>query len=315
MRVRSYRRWLWAGAIAVAASASSAGLGASLCKDGKQEYERNVLSTEYRRRNQLTALEKEFEEKKYLASGRTPYDRIYNAPQEDLDALIQRLAQEALPDDWEAQVKVEEFNKFLLLVKGPSPQAAPEPEKVLEYLKPAWPYIKPYLRNLAIYDGRHTCRWFLTADVLTVMDRSEIVGLPLANMKHNGQSFTDSNSLAIPFESAGGHMLVKAIVIGSNGRYEQVFLVDTGANMSMIGEGLAQVTGPESEGKTKTFQTARGPIDCRVVTRTIRVGEIEVTQEVAVNPVEDVALLGVSFFEGKSYLVDSSQKQLYVWNK
>jgi predicted aspartyl protease len=261
------------------------------------------------------ALEKEFKEKKYLASGPTPCDRIYNAPQDDLNDLIQRLAHEALPDDWETQVKVEEFNKFLLLVRGPNPQVAPEPEKVLEYLKSAWPYLKPYLRNLAIYDGRHTCHWFLTADILTVMDRAEIAGLPLASMKHNGQSFTDSNSLTIPFESAGGHMLVKGIVMGSGGRYEQEFLVDTGASMSMISEGLAQVTGPERGGGTETFQTARGSITCRIVTRTIRVGEIEVTQEVAVNPTEDVALLGVSFFEDKSYMVDSSQKRLYVWNK
>ena len=112
-------------------------------------------------------------------------------------------------------------------------------------------------------------------------------------------------------------MFVRATVSGPAGMFETSMLVDTGASMSTIGTGLAQQTGYErlEDAQRETFRTANGLITCPIIPRTVRVGELEVTQEVAVSPESGSDLLGIKFFEQKDYLVDSSEKKIYVWSK
>ena len=52
-----------------------------------------------------------------------------------------------------------------------------------------------------------------------------------------------------------------------------------------------------------------------IVTRTINVGGIQRRIEIAVDPNDQVNLLGVNFFEGMDYIVDFKNSAIYVWEK
>ena len=71
------------------------------------ERERRAVMIQFRDRDRK--LNNDYSQKKYLATGETVYDRIFNAKDQSIIELIQRIAAESLPKDWSCEVRVEEF--------------------------------------------------------------------------------------------------------------------------------------------------------------------------------------------------------------
>jgi len=119
------------------------------------------------------------------------------------------------------------------------------------------------------------------------------------------------------FQEINGHIFIPVIVVGEYGGYETIMMLDTGASMTVISLELAQKTGYEDLNNIsrRTFSTANGLMTCPIVQREIVIVDLNNKQAVAVNLEDDSDLLGVDFFESREYIIDSTSKCIYIWNK
>ncbi len=281
-----------------------------------------VLKSEMERLNQEKEKKKlldEFDKNKYLASGKDVYERIYNNKQSDIVDLIQKLALEAFPNNWKMDVKVEEFTNFILLVQVDVKSNEPAVTDIIKNLVPVLDNSDGYLKNVAIYNEKHQCFLFFDENALNELIKNKKLGTNAINeAKRKGEGFLRYNAIKIDYQEINGHIFIPVIVVGEYGGYEETnMMLDTGASMTVISLELAQKTGDEDLNNIsrRTFSTANGLITCPIVQREIIVGDIYTKQAVAVNLEDDSDLLGVDFFESRDYIIDSTSKCIYVWNK
>ena len=281
-----------------------------------------TLKSEMERLNQEKEKKKlldEFDKNKYLASGKDAYERIYNNKQDDIVDLIQKLVLEAFPNNWKIDVKAEEFTNFILLVQVDVKSNESAVTDIIKNLVPVLDHSDGYLKNVAIYNEKHQCYLFFDENALNELVKNKKLGTNTTNeAKRKGEEFLRHNSIKIDFKEINGHIFIPVIVIGEYGSPETIMmLLDTGASMTIISLELAQKTGQEDlDGvPQETFSTANGSMTCPIVQREIIVGELDRKQAVAVNLEDDSNLLGVDFFESRDYIIDSTSKCIYVWNK
>ena len=263
-------------------------------------------------------LEDEFEKNKYLATGKNVYERIYNNKQSDIVDLIQELALEAFPNNWEMNVKVEEFTNFILLVQVDVKSNEPAITDIIKYLVPVLDNSDGYLKNVAIYNKKHQCYLFFDENALKGLIKNKNLGTNTINeAKRKGEGFLRYNAIKIDFQEINGHIFIPVIVVGEYGSPKTIMMLDTGASMTVISLELAQKTGHEdlNEVARRTFSTAKGLMSCPIVQREVIVGDLYKKQTVAVNLEDDSNLLGVDFFESREYIIDNPSKCIYFWNK
>ena len=260
----------------------------------------------------------EFEKNKYLATGKNAYERIYNNKQSDIVDLIQKLALEAFPNNWKTEIKVEEFTHFILLVQVDVKSEEPAIADIIKYLVSILDYSGGYLKNVSIYNKKHQCYLFFDEAALTELIKNQNLSNNTINgARTKGEGFLRYNAIKIDFQEEYGHIFIPVTVSGEYGSCETIMMLDTGASMTVISSGLAQKTGYEDLNKIsrRTFSTAKGLMSCPIVQREIVVGDLDKKQAVAVNLEDDSDLLGVDFFESREYIIDSTSKCIYVWNK
>jgi predicted aspartyl protease len=263
-------------------------------------------------------LEDEFDKNKYLATGKNAYGRIYNNKQSDIVGLIQELALEAFPNNWQTEVKVEEFTNFILLAQADIRSNEPAITDIIKYLIPVLDYSGAYLKNVAIYNKKHQCYLFFDENALNKLIKNKNIGAnAISEARKKGESFLRYNAIKIDFQEKYGHIFIPVIVVGECESYEVIMMLDTGASMTVISSELAQKTGYEDlkEISRRTFSTAKGLMSCPIVQREIIVSDIYKKQAVAVNLEDDSNLLGVDFFESREYIIDNPSKCIYIWNK
>jgi len=203
----------------------------------------------------------EFEKNKYLSTGKNAYERIYNNKQSDIVGLIQELAIEAFPNNWEAEVKVEEFTNFILLVQVDVKSNEPAVTDIIKYLVPVLDYSGGYLKNVAIYNKKYQCYLFFDEDVLIELKKNQNLSYKAINgARRKGEGFLRYNAIKIDFQEKNGHIFIPIIVVGEYGSYETIMMLDTGASMTVISLELAQKTGHEdlNEVARRTFSTVKG---------------------------------------------------------
>ena len=105
----------------------SAGMPSRL--KAQAEGERRALRIQFREKERR--LNDEYRAKKYLATGQTVYDRIFNTPEQTLPELIERTALESVPNGWDCEVRVEEFSHFILLIYLPANAPSVEASDVM----------------------------------------------------------------------------------------------------------------------------------------------------------------------------------------
>lgn len=112
-------------------------------------------------------------------------------------------------------------------------------------------------------------------------------------------------------------MFVPVTVYGNKGAAECLMMLDTGASVSVLPLEVIESTGSDDliRAPTATFQTANGPRRYPLVERVLVVEGIESTLQIAVSRQDALPLLGVDFFEGREYLIDSRSSALYIWEK
>ena len=291
------------------------------------QFQRNcsaVRLAHERTREQLTG---DYERRKYLASGGTVFERVYNRENQAIEDLVKGLAEEALPSEWGLRVVVEEFTHFLLLVHVDGERNSFEVHTFLNRILPLIEHASPYLGNVAVFDTRHTCFLFLDYKMLRTLGQSRTLhDRVIAQARQQGEAFERFNSIKIPSKSISGHIVLAVEVSGPGGVVQVPMMLDTGASTSLIGYEVARETGQEDLdlASTEVFSTVAGPARCSIVRRTLCVGGVQRTLQVAVpapsgtgvvrSPATaDVNLLGVDFLKGFDYLIDTRNECVYLW--
>jgi len=284
----------------------------------RDQFMLKIEMEELNQEKEKKTLEDEFDKNKYLATGKNAYERIYNNKQSDIVGLIQELTLEAFPNNWETEVKVEEFTNFILLVQVDIKSNEPVVTDIIKYLDPVLDHSGEYLKNVAIFNKKHQCYLFFDEDVLSKIVKNQNLSKNTINgVRRKGEGFLRYNAIKIDFQEKYGHIFILVTVVGEDGIYEVIMMLDTGASMTAISLELAQKTGHEdlNEVARRTFSTAKGLISCPIVQREVIVGDIYKKQNVAVNLEDDSNLLGVDFFESRKYIIDNPSKCIYFWNK
>jgi predicted aspartyl protease len=284
----------------------------------KNEFALKIEVEKLNQEKEKNKLLDEFDKNKYLASGKNAYERIYNNKQSDIVDLMQKLALEAFPNNWKMDVKVEEFTNFILLVQVDVKSNEPAVTDIIKYLVPVLDNSGGYLKNVAIYNEKHQCYLFFDENALNGLIKNKNLGTNTINeVKRKGEGFLRYNAIKIDFQEEYGHIFIPVTVVGEYGSCETIMMLDTGASMTVISLELAQKTGHEDLNNIsrRTFSTANGLMTCPIVQREIVIGDLEKKQAVAVNLEDDSNLLGVDFFESREYIIDSTSKCIYVWNK
>lgn len=267
------------------------------------------------------ALMDQHEKEKYLATGRNAYERIYNKDNKDITELIYSLSREALPVNWNCEVKVEEFTNFILLIYLPYDS---NQFKVTEGMKHVLPIIKwsmPYLQNIAFFDNKHRCIFYLDVNNITNLhSQGELVNKEIGESKKRGEEFTLFNSISIPIKFINNHMYISVTIYGDRGSHDELMMLDTGASLTMLPRKIIEKTFNEGDNdkpndKPETFSTANGLMTCFVLKRNVVVGGIDRFVRVAVNENDSSSLLGMNFFESKDYTIDTKSECLHVWDK
>ncbi len=286
-----------------------------------------AMKEKYAQDSQVKLLNKEkekksilddFEKKRYAATGKNVYERVYNRQEQTIEDLLLSLAVESFPDGWECKIKVEEFTNLILLVQIGDRDDALNIEEVSKYLIPIVRHGLPYLKDVAVYDRQHKCYLFFSEKHLKQLaDAGRLADLSPREIESDGAKFIRYNSIKVDFNEINGHIILPVTIMGDSGVYEVSMMLDTGASMSVISLELAQKTGQEDLNKAprKSFLTAKGYMTCPIVTRTISAGGIDVEKPVAVNIEDEANLLGVDFFEDKEYLIDAKADAIYIWYK
>ncbi|NQT65679.1 MAG: retroviral-like aspartic protease family protein [FCB group bacterium] len=264
-----------------------------------------------------TNLNNNLSEEKYLASGKNAYERIYNNKQESIINLISEIAKESLPDDWNITVKIEEFNKFILLIDVSFNHPYKEKE-ITDNLYNITSYCSSYLKNIAIFDDKHKCFLFYDENLINLLQNKKLMNKSLTlKAKKLSKECIRYNSIKINFVKHYDHIYIPTIISGESGIYETDFLLDTGASMTIISSEMAEKTGNENlqSINRKSFSTANGIISCPIVFRNINVSSISINKEVAVNLNDDSNILGMDFLSDKNYFIDNNSKTIYLWYK
>ena len=117
------------------------------------ETDRRMQRVEFQNRERK--LNNEYSQKKYLATGKTVFDRIFNTKDLTLVELIQRMAAEAFPKNWNCDVRVEEFTKLILLVYLPNNLDRIRAGEIASYIIPIVKYCSWCLSDVAVFDSKH----------------------------------------------------------------------------------------------------------------------------------------------------------------
>ncbi|HSW40401.1 MAG TPA: retropepsin-like aspartic protease [Acidobacteriota bacterium] len=266
----------------------------------------------------MISLESEYMAKMYQATGATVFDRIYNTQEQTITDLISRLAVEAFPQDWATSVMVEEFVKFILLVYLPHGRREPSLDSIILSLRPVIEHSAWALSNVAIFDHRHKSFLFFDEAMISRIRENVSLSPEMVKLaKIRGEAFTRFNSVTVDGEIHNSHLILPMEATGPHGTVVARAMLDTGATTTMLSEKIIQETGTDDLTKAprRTFRTVNGTISCPIVTREINIGGVIKTIDVAVNQQDDQNLIGMNFFEGMDYIIDSAQAAVHIWNK
>ena len=283
----------------------------------KQKHISDLQILQYHYEKDIKILNDEFVKNKYLASGKTAYERIHNTQNQSIIDLINSLARESFPESWVCETTVEEFTNFILLIYGKTSSTKISVNVVTKQLLPVIRYSSPYLKNIAVYNKKHKCIMYFDEDAIKeIRDTNGISGVTREKIVRQGKSFQRYNSITINYIERNGHIFIPVII---DGTIEIPAMLDTGASTTVISKEVAEKTIRRNEDINKVeqrkFTTASGQMFCPIVKRKISVAGIDIEQEVAVNFQDDMNLLGVDFFKNYHYITDSETKSLYLWSK
>lgn len=277
---------------------------------------RNRAEIEYQK--EIRAFEQDYDKKKHLATGKTVFDRIYNTQGQSIADFILRISDEALPESWSSDVKVEEFTHFILLIYLPHTSRQVAPAQVISYLGPILEYCGWLLTDIAVFDNTHQSYLFFDRPMLVEIKKNgQLPENLLSRAEKQGQSFTQFNSITIECEKHESHLFLPIEVAGPSGIVTCYALLDTGASTTTLTYEVISKTGFDNlqNAPRRSFNTANGTMSCPIVTREVNVGGFRQTIEVAVNQKDEMNLLGVNFFKGMDYIVDFQNSAIYLWGK
>jgi len=266
----------------------------------------------------LREIDREYERKKHLATGDTVFDRIFNTQDQTLIDLVKRISQEALPDRWSCDVKVEEFTHFILMIYLPHNSERPQIDQVMSFLQPIMNYCSWYLSDVAVFDKRHKSYLFFDKSLLTRLKSGKPLSKEMTELSaKQGLSFTRFNSVTVDCEKYESHLLLPIEISGTNGVMGCRALLDTGASVTMVPADIVTKTGRDNLQKAprRTFSTVNGTISCPIVRREVNIGGIRRNIEVAVNQQDSLTLVGMNFFADMDYIVDFGQSAVHMWEK
>jgi predicted aspartyl protease len=283
----------------------------------REEYELKIKVIEVKKEQEKRKLRNNFEQSKYLASGKNVYERIYNQQGQRIITLILRLAKEAFPEDWKIDLRVEEFTNFILLIQPKTGRDKPSLNHVTKHIIPVVRYAHPYLKNIAGFDKNHKCYLYFDENMLEYLNKFDVLSsIAIDEIKRRGNAFTKFNSISIDFQQIEGHIFIPVIV---GGVYECLMMLDTGASMTVISKESVERTTYEGENlsklETRTFSTAKGLMTCPIIKRNISIAGIDRKLLVAINVNDELNLLGVDFFKDYDYTINSGDSCIYIWNK
>ncbi|MCK4823112.1 hypothetical protein KA005_45550, partial [bacterium] len=180
------------------------------------ESERKALMLQFA--NNERKLNDDYIQKKYLATGKTVYDRIFNAKEQTIVELIQRMAADSLPKGWKCDVRVEEFKHFILLVYLPHNLARAEATEVASYLIPIVKHCNFCLSDVAVFDYAHKSYLFFDNETLKHIEREgKLTDTLLGNVKQQGESFMRFNSITIKCDKHEQHLFLPIEITGRSG--------------------------------------------------------------------------------------------------
>jgi predicted aspartyl protease len=263
-------------------------------------------------------LEQKYEEQKYLASGDTVYDRIFNTPDQTIVDLIKRISRDAFPGEWSCDVKVEEFTHFILLIYLPHNERLPATDHIVNSLRPVLKYCGWCLSDVAVFDQQHKSYLFFDKAILSHIKSEEYLSPSMERKAlQQGQAFTRFNSVTVQCEKYETHLLIPIQISGPNGIVGCRALLDTGASTTMLSTEIVSETGWDNlqSAPRRTFSTVNGTISCPIVHREVNVGGLRKNLEVAVNQQDQLTLLGMNYFEGMDYIIDFGKSVIHMWEK
>ena len=287
-------------------------------EQSEQNYEKKKGAMQLSHEKEKQILTLEYEKQSYLASGESVYERIYNAPNQPIADMLAKLAQETLPKQWESDIRVEEFTNCILLIRLDVEGDKKDVPSLLKYLYPLIDHGYPYLTNIAVFNKNHKCHLFFDEQALKeIKETKHLNEQSILLAKEQGLNFRRYNSIEIPVKVHKGHIYVFAQISGELGVEEVLMMLDTGASISVISPKIAVKTGADDLllATKRRFMTAKGSISCPIVRRKITLKGVERLKEVGVSEQGGINLLGVDFFEGLDYLIDSSKSCIYVWSR
>jgi predicted aspartyl protease len=280
------------------------------------ESQRQLIAIQFRDKERK--LDNDFSQKKYLATGKTVYDRIFNTKEQTIVELIQNIASESLPKGWKCDVRVEEFIHFILLVYLPQNTARVEVTTVSSYLIPIIKHCNFCLSDVAFFDYAHKSYLFFDNETLNHIEREgKLTETQLQKIKQQGEAFTQFNSTTIQCKNYKGHLFLPIELIGSNAVQTCLALLDTGASVTTVSRNVILQTGSNENdlliAPRRSFNTANGWMSCPVVNREVNIEGFRKKIEVAVNEIDEINLLGMNYFRGMKYIVDSQNACIYIW--
>jgi predicted aspartyl protease len=282
------------------------------------ESERKALMLQFT--NNERKLNNDYSQMKYLATGKTVYDRIFNAKEQTIVELIQIMAAESLPKGWKCDVRVEEFTHFILLVYLPHNMARVEADKIASYLIPIIKHCSFCLSDVAVFDYAHKSYLFFDTETLRhIESEGKMTNTLLGKVKQQGETFTRFNSTTVKCEMHQGHLFLPVEIIGSSGVQTCTALLDTGASVTTMSRSIILQTGLGVNelrfAPRRSFNTANGSMSCPIVQREVNIEGFLKSIEVAVNEIDEVNLLGMNYFRGMKYIIDSQNDCIYIWKE
>lgn len=278
--------------------------------------ERKMIRLEFL--NKQRKLKDEYRQKKYLATGKTVYDRVFNTKDQTLVELIQRMAEESFPRGWSCHVRVEEFTQFLLLVYVPHNLDRVNAEEIVPYIVPIVKYCNWCLSDVAVFDSTHKSYLFFDNETLKHIEiEGQLTNTLLAKVKKQGESFTQFNSTTIQCEKFEQHLILPVEIIGPSGVETCIAFFDTGASTTTVSYPVISKTGQDDllHARRETFNTANGLMSCPIVYREVNIEGFRKRIEVAVNQNDEINLLGMNYFEGMKYIIDPQNACIYIWEE
>jgi len=199
----------------------------------EENQKRKRAEAQYQKK--IREFEQEYDKKKLLATGETVFDRIYNSQGQSIIELIQRLSNEALPNSWSSDVKVEEFTHFILLIYLPHNSQQVAPDQIVSYLRPIIDYSGWLLTDVAVFDKSHKSYLFFDKSMINkIKSKGQLSKSLLARAEKQGPSFTKFNSVTIECEKQESHLFLPIEVSGKNGTVTCYALLDTGATTTTL---------------------------------------------------------------------------------